>query len=924
MVKRKYEAPNPNWDLDRQLKHVQDQTKATKPSQEEDLPPGVTREDFEKMVKELKEESEDAKTEGEIRSILVVVMSTAAGVGMTAVMLFWDVVKTAARTALAVLTAAAPAVTAGGAAVITGVAGALPGLVAAAPVAAVVHAAVNKFVVPAIENLANDVAMSDAEFFQAHSGMPYDDLRNRYVNRQLSKEGFEAGRIEGDPELVDFNRRVDANFEQNMREFHNSVDSDFDNGPAWEIDEDDVSDYAEDGEEAPNEGEPAPAEGEPAPAEGELAPVVDEPFDGDMMGSYEEFLKAKEGSAPMGEEMIDVPALSKSLNIDEEVLQSISVEGGEVGESMLQYLASYVTRIISIGMGPAAVGLFIYSTISGAKEWKQMDKTQAAFRKQLDTISKDDPNYYTFRKNVEDFNTSATVMKVSTVGNIIAGGAATAAAVGTSLGAVGAITISAAMAPVLAGMGIAGLAIGAAVLVADLMLVVGPAMEKQRKAQAATNDQVSNNPSYWSTPESVASLRDFRKEMIPKMMGNPLTAEIGQMYQSMSDAKLTQAIGGNAKSNMWHVFMPVMDQISEHPTEFGYTDVKDAQTNLESMWDRNATNQMTDTPSEFDKSQPGSGFNTNLFGNFIGHSARKQAYWALPENKAKKEVLIRDGREAMYAYSRKEKADREKKYAESMYASLKNKSPMITSDLHHSLNKDLNPKDYADDDDNMAEHSRIRRDVNLEQTPDALTGRHARIHQGAGVLEVDKNEYKSYAGGQKGSFRLGPQGRGVGRAGFAHWNNNPNNDSLAAHSHTAATDLHTTRPNAAEKGISQPSNRHPHAGEDVVHGAMGKAIPTMFTPYDSETHMGGYDVEHIDNAVGAPQDDPVHMVQPGGSQNPFRGGGQQTHTGDRSGISLGDLRTMYALNQTILDQEPLAVAAKKNFMHSLGERFAFD
>lgn len=687
-------------------------------------------------------------------------------------------------------------------------------------------------------------------------------------------------------------------------------------------------------------------------------------------GLADEYVKWKKTSVIP--ESVDIPALSEELNIDPEILVSLAEEGGVEGQSVLGFLNEFGSHAnLTVG-GPASVAMFIYSVYSGAEQWKQMDKTRAALASTLSKTKPGDPGYYDMRTALKHIDETNAISKALVVGNATAGLASAVSVTVGGLAASGLIAIGPEMAAAAASMGIFGLALGAVLSVAALALIVGPGVADAARMADDALDRQSGNPSgFWMAGEK-DEWRADQSRLVSILRANPMTKDMGDIYAAMRVEKFRQQY-----TPKWELMAPIFASINNFPESWGYKDAKEAQTALilhrREWWNGKIMDDATFRREDPDTQDGDS--NASRWGGFIGKSQRKRldmidaknfhgnkdmrnpAYVVWLEQQEKNGVWY-DDPTLHYVHGKWVHVD------PVVLGGAKNSDELNRINDHHRLaEKYAAPKEKmistGDDPgipviDNSnapsgdwnyyggvqggygAEHPSIERDIPFDMPVDKSTGRHAKDGQGAGVVEVGKNYDKAHAAGQKGtdlSLSLHKPNVVTGDnwnyedKRFANWTTtNPNNHIVESHGHAEANRIWTTPSNAAPKGINQPGNPKPHHGESIIAGSTetGKPGSGLFTSHDPDLPYGSFPVRHWGNATEAPADDPSHMVEAGGSQNPFRGSNPPTHSGARSGITLGDLRVMHALNRSVLNQEPMAIAAKKNFMHSLGERAAFD
>lgn len=301
----------------------------------------------------------------------------------------------------------------------------------------------------------------------------------------------------------------------------------------------------------------------------------------------------------------------------------------------------------------------------------------------------------------------------------------------------------------------------------------------------------------------------------------------------------------------------------------------------------------------------------------IGVNKDPMAYTSVEERNKKIEL------ENQLEYSRSLKKEHYDNFKRNQYhqmlSDMGTHIDLITGKKHATGSEDLRTRPYVGDMNpghTVAEHPRISADVPYDIPKDPFTGVIARKTQGGGIHEIQRNITTPYNSRMNDLYYGGNTHTGMAWTDFSQ--NNKNNDKLAAHGHEDAVRLYSVNA-GQEKGI--PQSKNPQADTAVINISSqtetDKPVPSLYTPYDPDHWMGGYDIQLHHNAPGAPAEDPTHMVTPGGSQDPFR-----STSGSKAGISLGTLREYLSIQHTIPNQEPLVVAAHQNYMHDLAKRSA--
>ena len=520
-----------------------------------------------------------------------------------------------------------------------------------------------------------------------------------------------------------------------------------------------------------------------------------------------------------------------------------------------------------------------------------------------------------------------------------------------------------------AAAGVAATAIstgGAAVLFGGAYLIAeywDPYKQEQLDKKDVA-DYTSDTPTVVVSDSDEKEIAEFRDDIIPHMMKNPLTHGVAEQLQQMNMEKLTQYLHHSSQSSRWIKLIPLYDYMAANPKEFDFDSTEEM---VEAM---NVYSQTRGTGKEaMDSHQI-------KFGELLGftdtmvhnYNRRNQDHVAMARKRKEeatktKELADHRDMEEYIAYRNtdhdfshmtsvvtfdewKRKRDHEKLEKNKATFERVNRGKEIDPDMlasmtpemrakvekvygHHNMavGWDMHVKDYADlnDKPDDMEHARIAvmppvdRDIDMGNP-----SRDNVVHIGS--AEIEGNHRQPNPNNPRGT--LHPTNDTI---------NQPNWDDTNANGHTIAdkhlddtgidgldphasktSDWYTNKMNP-DTGDPQ-KNPHPHHGHDTakqmendkaLHGVVSTYLP-------DDQYAGGVHHEHTNNSSGVSHG-PVNQALPGESHNIGGGTGSS-----RSTVSMGDLRSWAGLNGSVLNQEPLAQAAQRNFMHVLSEISAYD
>lgn len=218
----------------------------------------------------------------------------------------------------------------------------------------------------------------------------------------------------------------------------------------------------------------------------------------------------------------------------------------------------------------------------------------------------------------------------------------------------------------------------------------------------------------------------------------------------------------------------------------------------------------------------------------------------------------------------------------------------------------------------MTETRQIVRDTRGINFDPSLNGPTRAIYQGPGLVEVDKDYF-----GQHGSGQVGESILKCDQLAYARWDNNRNNDILAAETNNKADHYLVSHLKfATPKGIPQPANKQAHWREDLNHDAMGKTFNGMFvTGAIGGQWLGAHPLEVWFNEPGWNKWTPVPQATAGNSADPMD---QVEGNGKKNQINIGPEVAMEVLRSSVFNNEPMVRAAHQNYMRHLKEEAAYD
>ncbi len=399
----------------------------------------------------------------------------------------------------------------------------------------------------------------------------------------------------------------------------------------------------------------------------------------------------------------------------------------------------------------------------------------------------------------------------------------------------------------------------------------------------------------------------FRRDVLPRIMKNPILSQIGTKMNSMSMEKLMHYVGidqplNKQKSRMsmkqWESILPVFDYIAKNPTEFGYQNI----------------NEIKLTKGGFDDVY-NEGTRLSDIGTFMHKVMTSHKQYKKYQNRPVGDAGTQGGTTGQTdtvrpGYHKPEISARINKEHDHHELAQKYAGSFTMPDSMSSRQRHPHANVFLDD-----EHPMIHEDLNLNQQPHPLDGKDSKWIHGSGAHEVDRNfSGFGHKDPKQKSLAIHP-------AKFAHhMSHDKNGEKTKAHSSDASQALQMMTPNHPGKGLKSSSNTEIH--NTTPSGHAGHPA-TTYHPNDANHPLGGYPHHEHYNSVGADHQ-PTNMVEPGGTYDPMEAAGHaNTGGGELSNMRVGDLRAMESFLHSTVNHESLSKVAHTNFMHYLGESNLF-
>jgi hypothetical protein len=458
-------------------------------------------------------------------------------------------------------------------------------------------------------------------------------------------------------------------------------------------------------------------------------------------------------------------------------------------------------------------------------------------------------------------------------------------------------------------------------------------MEREHEEMIAT--ERGPNPSVGYEQSEKDAHDAFRREILPRIMKNPILSQIGTKMNSMSMEKLMHYVGidqplNKQKSRMsmkqWESILPVFDYIAKNPTEFGYQNVNEINLTKSGFDDvYNEGTRLSDIGSfmhkvmtshdQYKKYQNRPVGDAGTQGGTTGQTDTVRPGYHKPEVSARinKE---HDHHELAQKYAYESNTRMSERGTRARIDDIAHRSKtgsrLEDSMFFGSRNRHPHANVFVDD-----EHPMIHEDLNLNQQPHPLDGKDSKWYHGSGAHEVDRNfSGFGYKDPKQKSLAIHPDKMAH------HMSHDKNNEKTKAHSHDASQSLQMMNPNHPGKGLKSGNNTEIH--DTTPSGHVGHPA-TTYHPNDADHPLGGYPHHEHYNSVGADHQ-PTNMVEPGGTYDPMEAAGHENAGGgggELSKMRVGDLRAMESFVHSTANHEPLSKVAHTNFMHYLGESNLF-
>jgi hypothetical protein len=676
--------------------------------------------------------------------------------------------------------------------------------------------------------------------------------------------------------------------------------------------------------------------------------------------------------------MIDIPV---------EAMETVSMTRPE----LVKFLASTSARRLAAGMGVGQLGLFVYSTISGARDLNALKAYRDAMKGRLSSMTSKDAGYKSVKSVVSQADQQLKDLKV-TFGVSTLGGAASAIGAGLAGASAAGLGVGAVAAAAAGPLMLAGGVLTGAVMMTELKKFAQAQQDsywdqKERENAMSDNPQLSG---LTPTDNEVWAMKDFQWNFIPLLQSNPISARLGDKLARMSPSKLEQFLNGDYGGGFWRKIYPVLDLIAKQPKSFGFESVEDAQQKLLDATPAQITELQEEpdgyhlrTVETMNESLTMGVMARYLHGALISYNVLDLKTRVLPRLKStpgfesaaksiealsdenlrtyveggggpefwdkrmmvteevsdlKNRVLPRmkstpgfelaaksiesmsaedlqtfvEGGSGPEYWDKKiaEVTERVRKQKEIHMAALKpqHRDKQTISDLHHQISSgDGDPfKPKQSDTGGKTMPGRVH-PIDWAKDPEITIGGSGDSSSFDKRPVINTGSHSAHTALKPGTHRFGLPGQG-----------NKNGDKGRADDDSSFITNHGASP-GDETGLRQKKNPPVHAGEETIQKITEQGKPgagLVNTHGTGGQALGGYHMDHSHNAPSVTNDYPVYNAQPGDSHQIQQGG-------PHSSITMKDLKTYYALGRTVLNQEPLAIAARLNYMHSLGERIAF-